>query len=72
MSTSASGCSPPGGIENGYFTGQSNSYKQNDKLGVVCHDGYSQIGSPTILCNSTNWIGSPKCSLEFIHDGQYC
>lgn len=62
-------CPAAGGIENGYFTEQSGPYGKDCILSVVCHNGYSQIGSPSIKCNETVWIGSPKCSLEFIHDG---
>lgn len=63
-----SGCFIPA-IENGYVSQQKGPYQKDSVLSVVCHSGYSQNGSPTITCNGNTWEGSPKCSLEFIHDG---
>lgn len=62
-------CPDPGGIENGFIAQTPGPYQKDCVLSVVCHNGYSQTGSPTITCNETAWIGSPKCSLDFIDDG---
>ncbi|XP_071124468.1 uncharacterized protein [Mytilus edulis] len=61
-------CSTPGTISHGFPLGSKSAYVKDDQLGFVCHDSYKQTGTPTITCNGTHWIGSPKCSLDFIDD----
>lgn len=64
-------CAPPVTIDHGYPIGSNSPYKDNDVVGYICHDGYASVGSPTVTCNGTRWIGTPKCRLDFIDDGQY-